>query len=209
MGEKVRRIRLLAVVGVAGLLAFVAAWPTEGAAAEPPPPLYLARERGAGGISPEANTFVMIADGPRLVAHLLVDREQVADLEFIDSTGRVVVPRANGQIDFTGEVLDVEGVELWLQNSFSARWRLVDGQLRGDPDSKVCRGARQTALNRLSLPTHEGTRDLTLAETFVEADQRIAAMHRPVNQIPVECFIRNRDHKAGYLHNLWHRITGS
>lgn len=209
MGDKVRRVRLLVVVSTLALLAFVAAWPSQGAAAEAPP-LYLAREWGAGRADPAANQFLAVADGPRLAAHLLGDGARIADLEVIDSVGRVVVLRPNGQVEPTGAMVEPAVVQSWLRQSFAARDRAVEVRVRGNPDDKLCSNAKRTARSRLNLPTHDGVRELTLAETLAEADRRIAAMHQPVNQLPEQCVVvGDRDHRAGYLHNLWHRIMGT
>jgi hypothetical protein len=210
MVEQVRRVRLLVVVTVVGLLAFVVVpWPSPSAATEPLP-LLLARETGAGRAAPAANTFVAVGDGPRLAAHLLRDGRSLADVEVIDATGRVVVLQANGQVSATGAEVDPAMIRSWLQSSFQVRARVVEVRVLGDTGDKLCSAAKQSARSRLTLPTHQGDRALTLAETLTEADRRLAAMHQPVNQIPERCVVlRDRDHRANYLHNLWHRITGT
>ena len=210
MSEKVRRVRLLLAVCAAGMLAIVVPWPSSGAVTEPPP-LYLARERGAGGVAPEAGTFVAVADSARLVAHLLADGVNIADLEVIDSTGRVVDLRPNGQAEPTGAAFEPVAVQMWLRASFTVRWQGLDGRLRGDSPDNICWGTKQSVRDRLNLPTHQGGRELTLAETLAEADTRLTAMHQPGYQIPSRCFHRSvpTSHRAGYLHNLWHRLTGT
>lgn len=209
MGENVPRIRLLVAVGAAALLAVLAAWPSPGAAAEPAP-LYLVRERDAGAV-PESNTFLAVADGPRLVAHVAADRERLVNLEVIDGTGRVVLLQPDGTATATGQVIDPGTVRLWLSDSFSVRWSVVDRWLLPSGPGQACWNARQAAQDRLDLPTHQDGRERTLAEVLTEADSRLTAMHRPEGQIPFTCYRRtwNGDHRAGYLHNLWHRITGS
>lgn len=208
MGEKVRRHRLLVAVGLAGLLAFVAAWPSQSAATEPQP-LYLARDRAPGGSSPAPTALLVIGDAARLPSHLLAEREDIAALEVIDSAGQVVVLNPNGKVVATGTTLDPVVVRTWVQESFAARTRTANRQVSGGPVGSTCGDAKQAALNRLKLPTtHDGKRELSLAETLAEADGRIAAMHEPANQVPIEC-IPLSSHRAGYLHNLWHRITGS
>lgn len=207
MGDKVRRVRLLVAVGVAGLLALVAAWPSQVAATETPP-LYLARGWSSGG-SPAVNMNLVVGDGPRLAAHLLADGEDPATVQVIDSTGRVVILGPDGKVQPTERVLEPALVQSWLGDSFTIRARGVRAKVTGDAGDKVCSSAKASALKRLDLPTHEGTRTLTLAETLTEADRRIAAMHQPANQIPPHCVVAgDPHHRAGYLHNLWHRITG-
>ena len=208
MVENVRRVRLLVAVAIAGLLAFVAAWPSQSAATEPPP-LYLARGWSSGG-SPAVNMSLVVADGPRLGAHLMADGEDPATVEIVDSAGRVVVLDPGGKVQPTGRAHDPSAVQAWLQDSFIIRARGVRAKVSGDGSDKVCSSAKASALKRLDLPTHEGTRPLTLAETLTEADARIEAMHRAANQIPTRCVVAgDPSHRAGYLHNLWHRITGS
>jgi hypothetical protein len=211
MGEHVRRIRLLVVVGVVGVLALLAAWPGPNAAAQTAP-LYLARQR-AGGDNPATNRVLVVADGPGLVAHLQWDNVEPATLDVIDSTGRVVVLEPDGDAVPTGAVLEPEAVRSWLGASFQDRWRLVDSQVMGDQPGATCWSEKQAALSRLTLPTHQGDRTLTLTESLAETEVRLAALHRPENQIPVHCFRPYRGpvtgHRAGYLHNLWHRLTGT
>lgn len=210
MGEKVRRVRLLLALSTAALLALVAAWPSQGAAAEAPP-LYLARHLGSEGTGPRAKTYIAVADGPRLAAHTLADREDIADLEVIDSSGRVIVLHPGGQAEPTGEVIEPAELRAWLKNSFDTRWQTLDSSFRRDRTGPNCSSERQRARDQLNLPTHQGGRALTLAETFVEVEARLFAMHLPENQIPPECLYKGAGtgHRAGYLHNLWHRLTGS
>ena len=170
MVENVRRVRLLVAVAIAGLLAFVAAWPSQSAATEPPP-LYLARGWSSGG-SPAVNMSLVVADGPRLGAHLMADGEDPATVEIVDSAGRVVVLDPGGKVQPTGRAHDPSAVQAWLQDSFIIRARGVRAKVSGDA--------------------------------------RIEAMHRAANQIPTRCVVAgDPSHRAGYLHNLWHRITGS
>lgn len=209
MGGQVRRVRLLLGVATAGLLALVAAWPSQGAVTEPAP-LYLARQPGGLSSGSVASRLVAVGDGPRLYAHLLSEGESPASREVIDDGGRVVVLHPNGTAVATGAVVDPGVVQSWLKDSFAARARLVDGQVVANPSDKECWTAKQSALARLDLPIHDGTRALTLAETYAEADRRIAVMHRPGPQIPVRCIVvGSPTHRANYLHNLWHRITDS
>lgn len=207
MGDKVRRARLLVAVGAAGLLALIAAWPSQVAATETPP-IYLARGWSWGG-SPAVNTTVVVADAPRLAAHLLADGQDPATVEVIDTAGRVVVLDPSGKVQPTERVHEPAVVQSWLHDSFTIRARGVRAKVSGDVSDKVCSSAKTSALKRLDLPTHDGTRELTLAETLAEADRRIAAMHRSANQIPPHCVVAGDPaHRAGYLHNLWHRLTG-
>jgi hypothetical protein len=206
MGQKVRSVRLLVAVSAAALLGLVAAWPSQGAVTETP--LYLARDAQEGRLQPTVKGFVAVADGPRLAAHLLGDGEQLAGMEVIDGAGRVVVLHPNGTVEDTGVVVEPAVVKAWLVDSFKARARTVDQQVVGDPSNKECWTAKQRARAWLNLSGRAGTRELTLAETLADADRRIAQMHHPANQIPVQC-LANPSHKAGYLHNLWHRIRGA
>lgn len=208
MGGQVRRVRLLLAVVTAGLLALVVAWPSQGAVTEPAP-RYLIRELGAGRSTPVPNQFLAVADGPRLVMHLSGDREQPANLEVIDAAGRVVVLQPDGKAAPTGAVVDTAVLQTWLSDSFKARSQALDRHVVADPGDKLCWTAEQTALSRLNLPSRNATRALTLSETYAEADRRIAAMHQPANAIPVRCITGIPSHRDGYLHNLWHRITGS
>lgn len=206
MGENVRRVRLLVAVSAAALLALLVAWPSQGAVTEPPP-LYLARDRGS--TTHPAAAYLAVADGPRLADHVASDGEDLDHLQVIDSTGRVVVLHPNGRADLTGEVLDPEAVQSWLRDSFSARRQRLEGQV--SDVGTVCSTEKEAARRQLDLPTRQGGRALTLAETLTEADARLMSMHRPESQISPWCIPRSIDtgHRAGYLHNLWHRITGT
>jgi hypothetical protein len=212
MSEKVRRVRLLLAVCTAGLLAFVVAWPSQSAATEPPP-LYLARDATPQPGETEADLYFAVGDGPRLVAHVLRDREDIADLEVIDSAGRVVDLRPNGEVVATGSVVEPAVVKTWLQNAFHLRWLRLEPRLGNGSIGENCAAIKQATRGRLTLPTHQGARELTLAETFVETDVRLVALHNPENGIPDGCFRRFGStpphHRAGFLHNLMHRITGT
>ena len=205
MGDKVRKVRLLMAVSLAALLGLVAAWPGQSAVADPPPS-YLARDRGAGSRAPSATTFVAVGNAAQLSAHLVAEGEYIRGLEVVDGTGRVFVLNPNGTVSPTGAVVEPTVVRSWLADAFSARWWALQRTPVDGP--AYCSNAKQAVLSRLTLPTHEGTRPLTLAETLDAAGTRISAMHQPGNEFPRECR-PDRDHRGGYLHNLWHRITGT
>jgi hypothetical protein len=209
MDEKLRRIWMLVATGVVAVLALVAAWPSQGAATEKSP-LYLVRDRGQGVPHPPPVRVLAVADGPRLVTHLSGDGEDVARLEVIDDAGRVVVLSASGRADVTGEMVDPEAVQVWLQNRFSAARRSLDWPSGPNGRPAPCRNERERAQELLNLP--QSDRKLTLAETFAEAEGRLAAMHEAENEIPMGCFPPGSPiyhHRDGYLHNLWHRLRGT
>ena len=209
MDEKVRRVRLLLAVSAAGLLAFLAAWPSQGAVSDPAP-LYLARDRDADQVAPGTHSYLVVADAARIATHIMEDGENIADLEIIDSSGLVVDLAGNGEVVPTGRAIPPSVVQSWLQDSFAFRLKGLNGQLN-ESALESCSSSVLVARSRLTLPTHRGDRELTLAETLAEADARLAAMHRPENQLPTWCLRRypQSDHRAGYLHNLWHRVTGT
>jgi hypothetical protein len=216
MAEQFRRICLLGAASLASIVAFTAAWPGVGAAAgvgggsiggpmkPAPAPIYLVRDRGVTPNSASSG-FMAVGTSAQLFAHLYSDGENLAQLEVIDATGGVVILESNGKATATGASLDPKATKAWVVNEFKTRARAVADDVYGNP---ACLTAKQVAQSRLDLPLRQGGRDLTLAQTLVEAEARITAMHDPANALPTYC-LAAPSHKAGYLHNLWHRISGS
>ena len=102
-------------------------------------------------------------------------------------------------------------VRSWLLEEFRVRRQALDTQMRVDPRGSWCREEKRAALGFLDLPSQRDGRELTLGETLTEAQARLEVMHLKENDLALTCLTRNppTNHRGGYLHNLWHRITGT
>lgn len=146
---------------------------------------------------------------PEMLGHLHEDNTNLSEVLIYDARGRELTIDNRGHVKFSGSTVNNTRAIASILETFRLVRRQAAHDLVGKP--KSCTSAKKATLKLLTPTTvnAEG-QPLSLQAVALDASKRVSRAHKLDRTIPMRCFRQSiTGHKGGYLHNLWHRITGT
>jgi hypothetical protein len=147
-------------------------------------------------------------DGPAMLAHLGEDNTSLTQVQVYDAEGRELVIDKMGRAHPTGTALSTRTAVVSISATFAAARRAADHDIAATPG---CAAAKKSIMELVTPTTMDGEANLLPLETVAaDISKRVDKLHEPNMIVPMRCLnLSQGNHARGYLHNLWHRITGT
>lgn len=147
------------------------------------------------------------ADAATLVDHLHGHGTSLTGVRLVDALGQGLTVDKTGRAEVDGTTMSSAAAVDGVKATFEAAQRAVQHEVLASP---ACVGPKKHALSltTVTLVDQQGA-PLPLESVARAAAAKVARLHDLRQVVPVDCLQPGTGHKGSYLHNLWHRITGT